>query len=149
MPRIGVLLALDISKKAIGIAVSDPQQLLATPLLTLYRRRWLDDLGKITTIARERKVVGLVIGYPLNMDGSAGPAAQARRDHAHAIAHSLPDMPILLQDERLTTQAVADAFAERRWPRPKGRDSVDHYAAAIILEDAMRAIAYAANRQEG
>lgn len=140
MPEAGALLALDISRRRIGLAVCDPDRIVAAPLLTLENRKWADTLEAIADIVRTRSAVGLVVGYPLNMDGSAGPAAQSRRDKAHSLALAFPELPILLQDERLTTEAVEDGFAQGRWPRPKPRGPIDHYAAAIILEDAMSAI---------
>lgn len=143
MPERGVLVALDISRKAIGIAVCDPDRVLATPLKTLPRQRWADDLARLQALFDEHKAAGLVVGLPLNMDGSSGPAAQSRRDLAARIKAVEPALPVLMQDERLTTEAVADAFAEGRWRRPKAGTPVDHFAAAIILEDAMAAIARA------
>jgi putative Holliday junction resolvase len=74
------------------------------------------------------------------MDGSEGPMAQAARREAKALAAAL-GLPVLLQDERLTTFAVEDAIEEGRLPRPKKGQPVDHYAAAVILEDVLRAVA--------
>jgi putative Holliday junction resolvase len=98
-------------------------------------------VAKLARVVREREVAGLVIGLPLNMDGSEGPMAQAAR----ALARNLDaafEVPVLLQDERLTTFAVRDAIEEGRLPRPRRKgEPLDHYAAAVILEDALRALA--------
>jgi putative Holliday junction resolvase len=140
LPARGSLLALDASKRRVGLAGTDPERRLVTPLLTLVRSKWAQDVARLTTVIHEREVVGLVVGLPLNMDGSEGPMAQAAR----ALARNLETafgLPVLLQDERLTTFAVRDAIEEGRLPRPKRRDEpLDHYAAAVILEDALAAL---------
>ena len=103
------------------------------------RHRLADDLRLIARIAGEREAVGLVIGWPLNMDGSAGPACDRIRSFANELVKALP-MPALLQDERLTSAAVEDAIADGRY-RVKNRTELnDHLAAAVILEDALRVI---------
>jgi putative Holliday junction resolvase len=140
LPARGSLLALDASKRRVGLAGTDPERRLVTPLLTLVRSKWAQDVARLTTVIHEREVVCLVVGLPLNMDGSEGPMAQAAR----ALARNLETafgLPVLLQDERLTTFAVRDAIEEGRLPRPKRRDEpLDHYAAAVILEDALAAL---------
>ena len=99
------------------------------------------DVARLAGVIGERDVAGLVLGLPLNMDGSEGPMAQAAR----ALARNLDaafGLPVLLQDERLTTFAVRDAIEEGRLPRPRRKgEPLDHYAAAVILEDALRALA--------
>ena len=88
---------------------------------------------------RERQAVGLVVGLPLNMDDSEGPMAKAARAEADALASAL-GLPVLLQDERLSTFAVEDAIAEGRLPRPRKGQPVDHHAAAVILQDTLKAL---------
>lgn len=139
MPDQGSLLALDVSKRRIGLAGTDALRLLATPLVTLERGRTERDLEQLRRVARERRAVGLVVGLPLNMDGSEGPMAQAARREAAALARGL-GLPVLLQDERLSTFAVEDAIEEGRLPRPRKGQPVDHFAAAVILEDALSAL---------
>ncbi|MEO1017427.1 MAG: Holliday junction resolvase RuvX [Pseudomonadota bacterium] len=136
-PQTGALLALDISKNRIGVAGTDPDRLLVTPLLTLDRKTADKCLAHITAIARERRVTALVVGWPLNMDGSEGPACQAVAAMAQPIVDALA-LPVRFQDERLTSAAVADAIEEGRLRRPKRGEPTDHYAAAVILEDALR-----------
>jgi len=140
LPRAGSLLALDLSKRRIGLAGTDPGRRLVTPLVTLERRGMAADLARLQTIAAERRVVGLVIGLPLNMDGSEGPAARTMRGWARHLATSLA-LPALLQDERLTSEAVRQAIEDGRLARPKANAALDHYAAAVILEDALRSLA--------
>lgn len=140
LPARGSLLAIDASRRRLGLAGTDPDRRLVTPLRTLARRALADDLARLAAIVRERAVRGLVLGLPLNMDGSEGPMVQA----AHALARALHEalaLPLLLQDERLTTFAVRDAIAEGRVPRPGRGEPIDHYAAAVILEDALRHLA--------
>jgi putative Holliday junction resolvase len=141
LPPHGSLLALDASRRRLGLAGTDPERRLVTPLATLVRGRWTEDVAKLDRVIRERGVEGLVVGLPLNMDGSEGPMAQAAR----ALARNLDaafGLPVHLQDERLTTFAVRDAIEEGRLRRPRRKgEPLDHYAAAVILEDALRALA--------
>jgi putative holliday junction resolvase len=141
LPARGSLLAIDASKRRLGLAGTDPGRSLVTPLLTLARGRWAEDAARLARVAREREVGGLVVGLPLNMDGSEGPMAQAARALAANLDAAL-GLPVHLQDERLTTFAVRDAIEEGRLPRPKRPgEPLDHYAAAVILEDCLRALA--------
>lgn len=139
LPHRGSLLALDVSKRRIGLAGSDVERRLVTPLMTIERAGLPKDLERLQRLVRERQVVGLVVGLPLNMDGSEGPMAEAARRETKAFARAL-GLPALLQDERLTSFAVEDAIAEGRLPRPRKGQPTDHYAAAIILEDALEAL---------
>jgi putative holliday junction resolvase len=139
LPASGSLLALDVSKRRIGLAGTDHERRLATPLATFERAGARRDLERLQRLVRERHAVGLVLGLPLNMDGSEGPMARTARAEAAFIASDLA-LPALLQDERLSTFAVEDAIAEGRLPRPRNGRPVDHYAAMVILEDALRAL---------
>ena len=139
LPASGSLLALDVSKRRIGIAGTDVKRRLATPLATIERRGLAADLTRLTSFIAERDCAGLVIGLPINMDGSEGQMAKAMRADAARLAAGL-GLPALLQDERLSTFAVEDAIAEGRLPRPRKGQHLDHYAAMVILEDALRAL---------
>jgi putative holliday junction resolvase len=139
LPPRGSLLALDLSKRRIGVAGSDHERRLVTPVATLARAGGAKDGARLASLARQREAVGLVVGLPLNMDGSEGPMARAARADALAFARALR-LPALMQDERLSTFAVEDAIAEGRLPRPRKGQPVDHYAAMVILEDALRAL---------
>jgi putative Holliday junction resolvase len=139
LPPKGSLLALDLSKRRMGVAGSDHERRLATPIATLERAGPLRDGERLAKLARERQAAGLVVGLPINMDGSEGPMAKAMRSDAAKLA-ALLGLPALLQDERLSTFAVEDAIAEGRLPRPRRGEPVDHYAAMVILDDALRAL---------
>jgi putative Holliday junction resolvase len=134
------LLALDVSKRAIGVAGADAGWRLATPLTTIRRGRWAQDLERLETVIRERAAGVLVLGWPLNMDGSEGPRCQAVRAFADNLDAAL-GLPILLWDERLTTFAAEEA-AERAGLRGKRRAEVlDALAAAALLQDFLNALA--------
>lgn len=139
LPAHGSLLALDAGRRRLGLAGTDLERRLVTPLFTISRGRWPDDLAKIRRCVEERTVVGLVLGWPLNMDGSEGPACATVRQLAQQLEAAFA-LPLLLQDERLTSFAVEQAIAEGRLPPPKKGQPLDHYAAAVILEDALRAM---------
>lgn len=141
LPARGALIALDASLRRIGIAATDPERRLVTPLRTVTRRSPAADFAEIGRIVQERAAVGLVLGFPVSMDGREGPPAEATRRLAAELAACL-GLPVLLQDERLTTFAVEQALREGHIRLPKRRPRhLDHYAAAVILEDALRAMA--------
>jgi putative Holliday junction resolvase len=134
------ILALDVSKRAIGVAGADAGWRLATPLTTIRRTRWKQDLEQLERIVRERAAGALVVGWPLNMDGSEGPRCQAVRAFAEKLDETL-GLPILLWDERLTTFA-ADEAAERAGLRGKRRaEMLDALAAAAVLQDLLNTLA--------
>jgi putative holliday junction resolvase len=134
------LLALDVSKRAIGVAGADAGWQLATPLTTVRRRRFAQDLERLQRIIQERAAGALVLGWPLNMDGSEGPRCQAVRAFAENLDAEL-GLPILLWDERLTTFAAEEA-AEREGLRGKKRaDMLDALAAAAVLQDLLNTLA--------
>jgi putative Holliday junction resolvase len=134
------LLALDVSKRAIGVAGADAGWRLATPLITIRRRRWDQDLGRLASIIRERAAGALMLGWPLNMDGSEGPRCQAVRAFADSLDAAL-GLPILLWDERLTTFAAEEA-AERAGLRGRKRtEMLDALAAAAVLQDVLNTLA--------
>jgi putative Holliday junction resolvase len=139
------LLALDVSKRAIGVAGADASWRLATPLRTIHRRRWEQDLAVLREIIRERGAGALVIGWPLNMDGTAGPRCQAVRAFADRLdaAHNLP---ILLWDERLTTFAAEEVADQAGLYGKKRTKSLDALAAATILQDTLNAVARTGRR---
>ncbi|MCS6780663.1 MAG: Holliday junction resolvase RuvX [Geminicoccaceae bacterium] len=139
LPPHGSLLAIDVGRRRLGLAGTDLGRRLVTPLFTISRGRWPDDLAKIRRCVEERTVVGLVVGWPLNMDGSEGAACAATRQLVEQLDAAF-GLPILLQDERLTSFAVEQAIREGRLPPPKKGQPLDHYAAAVILEDALRRI---------
>lgn len=133
------LLALDIGDRRVGVAVSDATGLLATPLTVIQRKSKREDFARIGQLLQERNAEGLVIGHPLNKDGSAGPQAQRVERYAAALQNILQseglDIPIYFWDEWMSTQraqAAMDAAGRKIKDR---RMWVDAVAAAIILQD--------------
>lgn len=139
VPMSGPLLGLDIGDKTIGLAVSDGTRLIASPVDTIRRGKWPADLQSLADLIAERGVVGLVAGLPLNMDGSEGRRAQATRQIARNILKQI-NLPMLLWDERLSTQAVERAMLEADLSRAKRGQKVDQLAAAYILQGALDAL---------
>jgi putative Holliday junction resolvase len=140
--RDGRLMALDVGTKTIGIATSDMLRSLATPLTVLKRARLGSDLAALANLATRHDIKALVVGLPLNMDGSEGPRCQSVRQFtANVAAHApapLPGLPVVLQDERLSTAAVTRSMIEDYdMSRAKRSERVDAAAAAWILEGAL------------
>ncbi|MBL4871728.1 MAG: Holliday junction resolvase RuvX [Robiginitomaculum sp.] len=129
----GPLLGIDPGTKTFGLAVSDPTRLIATPVETLRRKKFTPDAGKIFALYDERKCAAIVIGNPINMDGSEGPRSQSVRDFAHNLM-SLRDVPIFFWDERLSTAAVTRTMLEADISRKKRAENVDKLAASYILQ---------------
>jgi putative Holliday junction resolvase len=136
LPRRGALLGLDLGSKTIGIAVSDPERKIAAGVTTIARRSFATDAARLLTLAAERNAVGLVLGLPLNMDGSEGPRAQSTRAFARNLAR-LTDLPIALWDERLSTAAVERDLIAADASRAKRAAVIDQHAAAFILQGAL------------
>ena len=142
LPHEGRLMALDVGTKTIGVATSDVLRSLATPLTTLKRARLAADLAALAELARKHEAKALVIGLPLNMDGSEGPRCQSVRQFATNIANhgpaGLAELPAVFQDERLSTAAVTRGMIEDYdMSRAKRAERVDAAAAAWILESAL------------
>ena len=133
------LLGLDIGKKTIGLALSDTGLKIATPVKILYRTKFTPDVAELFSLVDEQNVGGLVLGWPLNMDGSAGPRCDSTRDFAHALMR-IRDIPVFLQDERLSTQAVESAMIAADMTRNKRAIRRDALAAGWILQSALDAI---------
>lgn len=139
LPEGGVLLGLDTGTKTIGLALCDPLWRFATAGKTIRRTKFMADKAQLVTLIAERGVKGLVIGLPLNMDGSGSPRSQGAR----AMARNLEDigLPILMWDERWTTQAAERAMIEQDFSRAKRAERIDSHAAALILQGAIDALA--------
>ncbi len=130
------LLGFDLGEKTIGLALSDTLRSIATPMETLLRGKFSNDAVKIEKIIAEHNVGGLIVGLPLNMDGSDGPSAQSARAFArHFAARS--DLPIVMQDERLSTAAVTRTLIDADASRRRRAEVVDKMAAAYILQGAL------------
>jgi putative Holliday junction resolvase len=135
------LLGLDLGAKTIGLALSDPGLIIASPLETLRRKKFTADAQTLAAIVVREEVSGLVIGLPLNMDGSDGPAAQSARQFSANLEKAGFSMPILMWDERLSTLAVTRTLLEADTSRKRRGEVVDKLAAAYILQGVLDVIA--------
>ena len=140
--RDGRLMALDVGSKTIGVATSDMTRMLATPLMTVKRTKLAVDLGVLGELAKKHEARALAIGLPLNMDGTEGPRCQSVRQFAANISlygpAALGALPIVFQDERLSTAAVTRGMIDDYdMSRAKRAERVDAAAAAWILESAL------------
>jgi putative Holliday junction resolvase len=141
LPPQGALIGLDLGEKTIGVAVSDRMRSVATPLETLRRGKFTADAERLLAIAGAREVAGVVLGLPLNMDGSEGPRAQSTRAFARNLAR-LTELPIAFWDERLSTVAAERALLEADTSRARRRELIDHVAAAYILQGVLDRLAH-------
>jgi putative Holliday junction resolvase len=142
LPARGALVGLDLGTKTIGVAASDPDRRLATPVTTVLRQRFGADAERVLALAAERRAVGFVLGLPINMDGSEGPRAQSTRAFARNFA-KLTALPIALWDERLSTAAVERALIAADASRARRKAVIDQHAAAYILQGALDRLARA------
>lgn len=134
------LLGLDLGEKTVGLALSDPGLSVASPIITIRRTKFTADAKELLRIVAERQVGGLVIGLPLNMDGSEGPRCQSVRQFAVNLS-KLQDLPVLFWDERLSTVAVERNMIDADMSRAKRAKVVDQAAAAFILQGVLDALA--------
>src|SRR5215207_10390354 len=135
----GKLAGLDVGTKTIGLAICDAGWHFAGPAETIRRTKFTKDLDALRTFLGREHIVGLVIGLPLNMDGSDSPRSQSVRAFARNL--ELLELPLLLWDERWSTQAVERAMIEADVSRAKRAEKVDALAAAHILQGAIDALA--------
>jgi putative Holliday junction resolvase len=130
----GRALGLDLGSKRIGVAVSDAGGVLASPLVTLERTRDVAALHRrVARLVAEEEVAVVVVGLPLSLDGKDGPAAQAARGEAAALADVLP-VPVVTHDERLTTVTAHQQLAAAGLDSRRRRQVVDQQAAAVLLQ---------------
>jgi putative Holliday junction resolvase len=139
IPDGGKLAGLDVGTKTIGLAICDSSWHFAGPSETIRRTKFTQDLQALQIFSEREKIVGLVVGLPLNMDGSDSPRTQSVRAFARNLAPL--ELPILLWDERWSTQAVERAMISADVSRAKRAAKVDALAAAHILQGAIDALA--------
>lgn len=139
LPGGGVLAGLDVGTKTIGLALCDAGWSFAGPAETIRRTKFMHDLAALAAFIATHQVAGLVVGLPLNMDGSDSPRTQSVRAFARNIAPL--GKPILLWDERWSTQAVERAMIDADVSRAKRAEAIDKLAAAHILQGAIDALA--------
>ena len=140
LPMGGVLLALDLGTQTIGTAFCDAGWRFASPGKTLKRGKFGADRVALADLMQERSAAGVVIGLPLNMDGSEGPRAQSSRAYARNLSAAL-GMPILLWDERWSTASAESALIAQDMSRARRATRIDSAAAAVILQAAIDALA--------
>ena len=130
------LLGLDLGEKTIGLALSDTGLSIATPMQTLKRGKFAADAAQLDIIISAQGVGGLVVGLPLNMDGTKGPSAQSARSFGRNWVNRSP-LPVVFQDERLSTSAVTRTLLEADASRRRRDEVVDKMAAAYLLQGAL------------
>ena len=139
LPDGGVLIGLDLGTQTIGTAFCDAGWSFASAAKTLPRGKFARDLAAIRALVAERGVKGVVIGLPLNMDGTGGPRAQASRAFARNLAPL--GLPVLLWDERWSTASAERAMIAQDMSRAKRAERIDSHAAAVILQAAIDPLA--------
>lgn len=138
LPQGGALIGLDLGTKTIGVAFCDAAWRIASPGKTLQRGKFSADSAMLSQLVVERSIQGIVIGLPLNMDGSEGPRAQSSRAYARNLA--VLGLPILLWDERWSTASAERALIAQDMSRAKRAERIDSAAAAVILQAALDAL---------
>lgn len=136
------LMGLDVGTKTIGLALSDTRRIIATPLETIRRRRFREDMVRLFALIEAHGVGGLVIGMPLTLGGSDGPRTQSVRQFARNLV-ALRDMPVAFWDERLSTAAVTREMIAADLTRKRRGEIVDRVAAAYILQGCLDYLANA------
>jgi putative Holliday junction resolvase len=134
------LVGLDLGTKTIGVALSDPGLRIATPFHTIRRAKFKTDTEELLGLCAREKVGGIILGLPVNMNGTEGPRAQATRAFLRNLAPLTP-LPIALWDERLSTAAAERAMLEADLSRRKRAEKIDAAAAAFILQGALDRLA--------
>lgn len=140
LPQGGALLGLDLGTQTIGTAFCDAGWRFASPGKTLKRGKFGADREALGALIRERTIKGIVLGLPLNMDGSEGPRSQSSRAYARNLSATL-DLPVLLWDERWSTASAESALIAQDMSRAKRAGRIDAAAAAVILQAAIDAMA--------
>jgi putative Holliday junction resolvase len=138
LPSGGRLIGLDVGTKTIGVAFCDAQWTFATPAELIRRAKFAADLERLRALITAQNIAGIVVGLPLNLDGSESPRSQSTRAFARNL-QSL-DLPILLWDERWSTQAVTRTLIDADTTRARRAELVDKMAAAYILQGAIDAL---------
>jgi putative Holliday junction resolvase len=135
------LMGIDLGTKTIGLALSDVSRIIASPMETIRRTKFTIDARALLALAEKHGVGALVLGFPLNLDGTRGPRAQAAESFARSLGR-LTDRPIALWDERMSTAAVTRTLLEADASRARRAELVDKMAAAYILQGALDRLGY-------
>lgn len=138
----GKLMGLDLGTKTIGVAISDSLRMSANPVETIRRSKFTADAERLLALIAQNNVSGIVVGLPLNMDGTEGPRAQSARAFARNFKQKT-DLPIAFWDERLSTMAVTRTMLEADLSRARRAELVDKLAASYILQGALDRLRHA------
>ncbi|MBC7738159.1 MAG: Holliday junction resolvase RuvX [Candidatus Saccharibacteria bacterium] len=141
LPPNRAICGLDLGEKTVGFAVSDLRRQVASPLLVIRRTKFTEDARALLTLLTDRNLAGIVLGLPLNMDGSEGPRVQSTRAFARNLTR-LTDLPITYWDERLSTVAAERALLEADTSRKRRSEVIDQVAAGYILQGALDRMNY-------
>jgi len=133
------LMGLDVGTKTVGLALSDTSRTVATPLETIRRTKFARDVERLKALIAEHDVGGIVLGLPVNMDGTEGPRCQGVRQFARNLAEKV-DLPMAFWDERLSTRAVERMLIDADTSRKRRGELVDKLAAGYILQGALDAL---------
>ncbi len=136
LPPSGKLMGLDLGTKTIGVAICDAMRYSASPVETIKRAKFTADAERLLQLIEQNNVSGIVIGLPLNMDGTEGPRAQSARAFARNLKQKT-DLPIAFWDERMSTMAVTRTMIEADLSRARQAEVVDKLAASYILQGAL------------
>lgn len=141
LPPNRAIAGLDLGDKTIGVALSDLRRQVATPIEVIRREKFTIDAGRLLALLQARGAFGIVLGLPLNMDGSAGPRVQATRAFARNL-EKLTTLPICYWDERLSTVAAERALLEADTSRKRRKEVIDQVAAGYILQGVLDRMAH-------
>ncbi|MFN4153572.1 MAG: Holliday junction resolvase RuvX [Paracoccaceae bacterium] len=141
LPRVGGIAGLDLGDKTIGVALSDLRRSVATPVEVIRREKFTLDATRLLTLLTARGATGIILGLPLNMDGSEGPRVQSTRAFARNLEKLTP-LPITFWDERLSTVAAERALLEADTSRKGRKEVIDKVAAGYILQGALDRMTY-------
>lgn len=130
------LIGIDAGTKTLGLALSDVTRTIASPLETIIRKKFSVDAARLLELTRMHAVAGFVVGLPINLDGTEGPRAQGTRALTRNL-NALSSLPVLLWDERLTTQAAERMLIEADQSRKRRGEVIDKLAATLILQSAL------------
>lgn len=137
----GALIGIDAGTKTLGLALSDAGRMIASPLETIRRTKFAKDAARLAELVEEHRVCGLVLGLPLNLDGSSGPRVQATRALARNL-NRLFALPILMWDERLTTSQAERMLISADASRKRRHEVIDKLAATLILQGVLDRLRY-------
>jgi putative Holliday junction resolvase len=145
LPAHAPVLGLDLGEKTIGVAISDATRAIASPLELIRKTKFTEEANHLFALMQARGAMGVVIGLPVNMDGTEGPRCQSVRAFGRNLLRLRPELPIAFWDERLSTAAVQRMMTdEMDLSRARRAELVDKMAAAYILQGALDRLGYAA-----